>query len=233
MNVRLRSTAIATGLLAISLIAGCSSSDDSVQTPSSTSTVSADSTAASTTGSAVESSSVLPSEAATDPNTSVPETSDVPPPANTPVPAPGGGDVNQTVPEGELTTQAPVELNQTGDFGNGVTVQLTGIEPITTTAQLPGEVAGPGLKITVLFTNNSTAPISLDTAIVDLSDSIDTPALPMSASPAAPVSGELPAGQTATGVYVFTVPSGFENPATIRVTYTTAAPIVIFVGNPQ
>jgi len=211
-------------------LAGCSSSNDTTQSSSSTSTSTVASADSSATGTPSSSEVSLPSEAATDPNTSAPASSEAPPPVTTPVPAPGGGDVNQTVPEVALTTNAPVELTGTGDFGGGVTVALTSIESITTTAQLPGEIAGPGVKVTVTVTNGSADAVDLNSVIVDLQDAAGAPAIPMT-SGSAPFTGSVAAGQSAAGTYVFTVPSTYTNPATISISYSTAAPIVVFQGD--
>jgi hypothetical protein len=164
-------------------------------------------------------------------NTAAAATADATPAATTEVPAPGGGDINQTVPSVEITTNSPVALTDTADYGNGVTVKLGAIEAITTQAQLPGEIAGPGVKVTVDIVNGSSAAIDLGNVIVDLVDGAGEPAIPMTASPANPFTGSLGAGETATGVYVFTVPASYTNPATITVSYTTEAPVVVFVGD--
>lgn len=157
--------------------------------------------------------------------------SDTEPAVTTEVPAPGGGDINQTVAVTEVSTQPAVALAETGDYGNGVTVTLSSIEDVTTSANLPGEISGPGLKVTVQIVNDSGADIDLGNVIVDLQDAAGVPALPMSASPAEPFKGSLAAGATASGIYVFTVPTDYSNPANISVSYTTGAPVVLFVGD--
>jgi hypothetical protein len=139
--------------------------------------------------------------------------------------------VNQTVPAVSLTTNSPVALTATGDYGNGVKVTLAAIEAVTTTAELPGEIAGPGVKVTVDVVNDSNAAVDLGNVIVDLEDAAGTPAIPMSASPASPFTGSVAAGATATGIYVFTVPTTYSNPATISVSYSTEVPVVVFVGD--
>jgi hypothetical protein len=190
--------------------------------------------AASTESTGTEPSSTPVSEiAGTAPGTTgvEPETVTAPPVASTPVPAPGGGDVNQTVAEVEISSNSPVALTATADYGNGVQVTLGAIESITTEAQLPGEIAGPGVKVTVEIVNGSVAGIELGNVIVDLADGAGTPAIPMSANPASPFTGSLAAGKTATGVYVFTVPSSYTNPATITVSYSAEAPVAVFVGD--
>jgi hypothetical protein len=79
--------------------------------------------------------------------------------------------------------------------------------------------------------NTSGGAIDLSSVIVNLQDKAGTPSNPMSASPAKPVSGKLASGATASGVYVFSLPRSHLNPVTISVSYTTEAPVVLFVGD--
>lgn len=158
------------------------------------------------------------------------ETVSIPAPVTTEVPAPGGGDIEQTIAAVAQPIQPSVALDQPGDFGGGVGVSLDSVEKIATTSELPGEIAGPGAAMTFTIRNNGDAAIDLSAVVVDVVDSNGTPALGMTASPAAPFSGELPAGQQASGVYVVTFPQNFADPATISVTYSADAPVVVFTG---
>ncbi|HEY5881087.1 MAG TPA: hypothetical protein VIU11_19400 [Nakamurella sp.] len=158
------------------------------------------------------------------------ETVSVPPPVTTEVPAPGGGGIDQTVPAVEMTSRPAVSLDQPGEFGNRVAVTLDSVEKITTTAELPGEIAGPGVALTLTIRNGSDAPVDLGAVVVDVADSAGTPTIPMTTSPAAPFGGELAPGQQATGVYVVTLPQNYADPATIAVTYSASAPVVVFAG---
>jgi len=229
-------------LTAVLAVAGCSSSSDDAATTAS----SASGSSASADGSTAPTSSVsdAASAAASAPGTgdagaspaeaaapTQAASSDVPAPATTPVAAPAGGDINQTVPSVELTTAAPVSLTGTAEFGGGVTVDLASIASVQTTAQGPGEVAGPGLVITIRIKNGSAAAVPLDAVNVTVTDAAQTPASPMSGAPAAPFSGQVAPGAEAQGVYVFTVPSDYTDPASITVSYSTDAPIVLFTGN--
>ncbi len=153
------------------------------------------------------------------------------PAATTEVPAPGGpGNIQDSVPTVAATSNPPVALDAAGDYGNGVTVALTSIESVTTEAQLPGEIAGPGVRLEVTITNGSAAPIDVSSVIVDLQDAAGTPALPMS-SGATPFTGSIDAGAAASGVYVFSAPAAYTNPATISVSYSADAPVVVFTGD--
>jgi len=151
--------------------------------------------------------------------------------ATTPVPAPGGGNVNQTVPVVPVTTKAPVSLSVAASYGTGVTARMVKIDNIKTVAQLPGEIAGPGVALTVEITNSSTRVVELNSVVVDLIDVRGVPAIPMTAAPASPFAGSVAPGKSATGVYVFTLGSTYRDPGNISVSYSIGAPIVLFAGN--
>jgi hypothetical protein len=239
---RLRPALAAVLLTGVLAVAGCSSSSDDAASTTSSATgpsASADGSTADSSVTSAESTASGSSDASASPTEAAPPSeaassaasSEVPAPATTPVPAPGGGDINQTVPAVELTSAAPVSLTATADFGGGVTVDLASIESTQTTAQGPGEVAGPGLVITVRIKNGSAAAVPLNAVNVTVSDGAQTPASPMSGTPAAPFSGEVAPGAEAQGVYVFTLPGEYTDPATVTVSYSTDAPIVVFTGN--
>ena len=154
----------------------------------------------------------------------------IPPRATTPVPAPGGGNIKQTVANAPRSTQAPVPVSATASYDNGVSAQLAEIKKINTTPQLPGEIGGPGVAVSVQIRNGSRAPIDLSTVTVDLQDTAGVPASPMSASPAKPVAGQLAAGAMTTGTYVFSFPPNYRKPDRLTVSYSAQAPVVLFTG---
>ncbi|MCU1659116.1 MAG: hypothetical protein QOD31_3201 [Pseudonocardiales bacterium] len=92
-------------------------------------------------------------------------------------------------------------------------------------------MSGPALELGVRIDNGSAHALDLGNVIVALQDSAGAPADPMSASPAHPFRGTLAAHSHATGIYVFTIPTASRKPVTVSVSYTTAAPVVVFVGN--
>ncbi len=238
MNALPRTRALVAGLGALALLTlgACSSADSDQASSSVASTTS--SVAQSVSDDAVSDSNVIP-PATTDPaapesNTEVAPSTELPSaaaPATTEVPAPGGGNINETVAESTLATNAPVAVTETADYGNGVTASLAKVEKITTTAELPGEIAGPGVALTVQIVNGGSEAIDLGAVVVDLQDSAGTPALPMTAATASPFTGSLAAGETAEGVYVFTLPQPYSGPATVSVSYTVNAPVVVFTGD--
>lgn len=210
------------------VLAGCTSTGTEVPRTS-------EGTAAGVTQASVPYAGVDPSSAgqtdqpvnATESGSGVP----VAAPATTVVPAPGGdGNIQETVPTAAVTSNAPVGLAATGDYGDGVTVTLGSIESVTTEALQAGEVAGPGVRFEVTISNGSAEPVDLSNVIVDLADANGTPAIQMS-SGASPFGGSIAAGASATAIYVFATPADYINPATISVSYAASAPVVVFNGD--
>lgn len=249
MNVR-TSSARLTGprifvpMLALSMVmaaAGCTSPSSTVDDLSASSrSVSSSSVSSPSPSDGVQSTQSKGSESSGsgEPATSAASADDtasvsIPPAVTTPVPAPGGGDISQTIPAVDMTTQGPVALDEPGDFGRGVTIALGKAEKITTEAKLPGEIAGPGLALTFTITNDSDAAIDVSSVVVDVADAAGIPAIGMTAAPSAPFTGDVAAGTRATGVYVITLPAGSTDPISISVTYSSQAPIVVFTGAPS
>jgi hypothetical protein len=153
-----------------------------------------------------------------------------PPPATTPVPPATPGNVNSTVPSKPEETKKPVKLDRPSTTGTGLTVSLASIEPIDAKAEQPGEVAGPGLSITITIENTGSKAADLSTLVVNLADSDEAPGTQMSAKPSNPLAGSVAAGKTKTGVYVFTVPKAKRKPVTVTVDMA-GAPVLVFTGN--
>jgi hypothetical protein len=144
---------------------------------------------------------------------------------------PGTGGIHQTVPARTLETARPVATNKTASFGNRVSVKISEQKHFNATAHGIGEVSGPALAVTFVIDNGSTRSIDLSAVTATLQDAAGTPANPMSGSPAKPFSGRLAPGKSSTGTYVFSLPKDHRNPVTIGFSYTTEAPVVLFVGN--
>lgn len=153
------------------------------------------------------------------------------PARTTPVPAPGGGDISQTVAAAPVTTQSKVALTAPATFVKGVTARIIAIKPIDTKADGPGEIGGPGIAVTVEIENTSPDKLKLDSVYVTTADSAGSIAIPISSDPAKPFSGQVAPGTKAQAVYVFTVAKAKRNPIAVQVSYSTEAPIVLFVGD--
>lgn len=223
------------GVIAIAVVA---SGDDDDVAPAAAATTDAASpsvTVTSIAGPSTPSTSGAPGEATVPvtPGTATPATGVTPtvatsPPTTGPPPSPSS---MVTVPVGTLATVPAVGIDETADFGTGLTLEIAGIEAITGEAQLPGEISGPALRVQLRAINDSSSAVSLSHAQVDLRYGPDeTPGLILSGSGSAPFEGDIAAGSSATGTYVFGVPADGRDVITILVTYDVTAPIVVFEG---
>lgn len=150
-------------------------------------------------------------------------------PAGT-APATSTAPTDDTVPTVPVTTAPAVPLTAAAPATGGGSITIGAITSLQGTAQLPGEIAGPAVRVPVTITNGAAAPINLSQVVVDLVDSSGVSAGPLSTDPAVPFSGSLAAGATANGVYVFSLATDDRRDIRIVVTYTTAAPVVVFSG---
>jgi hypothetical protein len=124
-----------------------------------------------------------------------------------------------------------VALDEQAAIGNGITAVVESLEAIEGTAQGPGNVAGPALRATVRITNGTAEPVSLDAVAVDLATGPDlAPASPLDDASALPFGGTVAPGESAEGVYVFTVPVDARAAVTLSVGYQAGAPFLVFTG---
>ena len=153
------------------------------------------------------------------------DTSVVPMP---PTPTPTGPTENAT----DLPPALPeVPLNSSAAVGNGIVAALPTIEAIQGTANGPGNIAGPAIRVTVRIQNGTTDTIALTGVAVNMYYGADrTPASPLDDPSQHPFSGTLAAGTSADGVYVFTVPADARNAVTVEVGYQAGAPLLLFTG---
>lgn len=100
---------------------------------------------------------------------------------------------------------------------------------ITTQAQIPGEIAGPGLAIKVELRNDSDAPIDISSLVVTLYDSTGAPAGEIS-SGSDLVRGTMAPGERLAGTYQFTIPVENRSPVTIEVSLPERPELLVFEG---
>jgi hypothetical protein len=136
-----------------------------------------------------------------------------------------------TVPDGTIPVNDPIDTDEVGDFGTGVTAEIVRIEAVDGVAELPGEISGPALRITVRLNNGTDAPLVLPRVQVDVNAGADrAPGLALTEPGGAPFTGELAPGESADGVYVYGVPLDRRDQVQVLVLYSVEAPIVVFEG---
>lgn len=125
----------------------------------------------------------------------------------------------------------PVDIDDTADAGNGVEVTLSRIRSVEAEANLPGEVGGPAVAVTVEVANGSRERIDLDRVTVDLATSAGASASPVLDPDLEPLAGALDAGRTRSGTYVFTLADDERTDVSVRVRYSADTPTVVFTGS--
>ena len=147
------------------------------------------------------------------------------PPPLTPTPQPG--ETGQT----PAPSAPPAPLTSTSTPVPGVEVHLSSVEAVDGKANGVGEVSGPAIRFTVNVANTTDAPVDLKTAVVQLYyGAAQNPGLAVSGPGGSPLPTSVPAGQTVTGVYLFTVPEDQRDTVSITFDYRAGTPVVVFQG---
>ena len=156
--------------------------------------------------------------------------------APSPTHSPSPGTTSTPKPTGDPTpvpaaTPSPVPIDEPGTIQPGVTASIGTIEAVQGEAKGPGEVAGPAIRFTVSISNKTSAAIDLGSTVVTVDYGADrTPALELFSPGASPLPGSVGAGDTATAVYIFTVPADQRGLVHITVDYTVGVPPLEFTG---
>ncbi|WP_199424899.1 hypothetical protein [Actinotalea solisilvae] len=192
----------------VAAVAASRSGSDPAPSPSASASASAD---------ASPSPDATPEPSASSEPSAEPTEGDEPPPDAAP------GELRPTAP--------PVALDEPAVPAPQVTATLSRIEAVEGVANLPGEVGGPSLRVTVAIDNATDAPLDLTTAVVNLYVGPDrAPAITL----LEPGHEEFPVsvdpGQQATGVFVFLVPVEQRDLVTVELDLSTEADVVLFEG---
>lgn len=137
----------------------------------------------------------------------------------------------EIVPVEPVRTKAPVPIDAVGRFGTGLTVRLTEVSAVEVEAKAPGEIAGPGLRLTVEATNGARGALSLDHVVVSVSYGADRTPASQFGSSSEPMSGRLAPGRSRTGTYVYALPPDQRDDVRVEVSYTGSAPTLAFSGS--
>jgi hypothetical protein len=125
-----------------------------------------------------------------------------------------------------------VPLDAQAGAGDGVVATLPRIEEIQGSAEGPGNVSGPALRVTVRIANGTADPVTLDGVAVNLFyGPTRTPASPLEDASQRSFTGSLEPGGSADGVYVFSVPADARDAVAVEVGYQVGAPFLLFTGS--
>ncbi|MDR6971735.1 hypothetical protein [Leifsonia shinshuensis] len=159
-----------------------------------------------------------------------PDTNSPPPPAASPTPSASSGGA-QAAPKPDARYGAPVAAvvsrDDTATLSGGLTAKLE-VEKTNATAVRAGEVSGSAVQVKVELRNPGASDVSLSQVAVNAYyGSKSIPATELSDG-AQPLLGTLKAGETRTGVYVFSVPADQTGAVVITATDAAGTPITVF-----
>lgn len=173
-------------------------------------------------------------EATTDPappDPGGPATGSPPGSSEQPAPATGEPAPDPTDDSVLLAELPPVPLGEQVAPVPGVVFGIDALEPVEGIAQGPGEVGGPALRFTLTVRNDTDAPVSLLSTVVNLyAGSEQLPMVDLREPGAVPLPEEVAVGASVTGVFVFAVPPEQRDQVKVGVDYTVGVPIVVFEG---
>ncbi|HZL05761.1 MAG TPA: hypothetical protein VFE45_10150 [Coriobacteriia bacterium] len=138
--------------------------------------------------------------------------------------APGSPDVLRP-------TAAPVAIDEPAEPEPQVEVRLTSIEAVEGEANIPGEVGGPSLRVTVTIDNATSAALDLTSAVVNLYYGADRlPAIDLLEPGKVDFPGNVRAGETASGTFVFLIPVDERDDVTVEFDLSSDSTVLLFAG---
>ena len=129
-----------------------------------------------------------------------------------------------------VKTKKAVPLDEPAELDSGLSLRLRDITPVTAAAQVPGEVGGPALKVTIEARNRTAKAIAVDRLVVFVTYGKDrTPASALSKG-AKPLAGSVRSRASRDGSYIFTVPRDERELVRVEVSSSGKAATVAFEG---
>ena len=132
----------------------------------------------------------------------------------------------------DVESPPPVEVgtDEVGDLSGEVHARVDKLEAVQGEGD-PGEISGPAIRVTITITNDGDDPVSLAGAAVNMSyGAEDRPAPPVSRPGVVEFSGSVPAGGSATGVYVFSASESDREDIRIWLDVSAKMPMIVFKG---
>ncbi|SEI02351.1 MULTISPECIES: hypothetical protein [unclassified Leifsonia] len=160
-----------------------------------------------------------------------PDKNSPPPPSASPAPQSTSSSKPAAPPKVDPRYGAPVaavvSTGTTATLAGGLTAKLH-VADTTAKAVRAGEVAGPAITVQVELTNPGGTDVSLaQVAVNAYYGKTSIPATELTDG-AQPLLGTLKAGETRTGVYIFSIPEGQSSSAVVTVTDAAGTPITVF-----
>ncbi|HEU5223288.1 MAG TPA: hypothetical protein VFU07_06350 [Candidatus Lumbricidophila sp.] len=134
-------------------------------------------------------------------------------------------------PQSNATEAPPVPITATAQPFQGVRYRVTALEAVDGQAAQPGEVAGPAIRFVVQIENQTPDALGLGQAVVNVYYGANrAPADTLTEPGGSPFPASVAAGNTASGTFVFRVPSDQRDTLTITVDLNASTTVQVFEG---
>ncbi len=231
----IRLTAAGAALVALAGVAGCSSDQSTGQptAPATTSTAGTAPSTSTTSPAGTASSAATSSSAEGTPSTSAAPSSTGTSSAAGRTSTPRAGSTASTVPSRTQQTNKPTKtlIDAKSTVAPKLTAELTSLRSAQVDSTNPGEVSGNAVILGIRVVNGTGSSVDLGNVVVTIAGANGNPGTEITTDPAKPLSGDLAAGRTATGTYVFVVAKGQRNPVTVNVTLSAGTAVAVFRGD--
>lgn len=132
---------------------------------------------------------------------------------------------------GTMPELAPVSPDAPADNGEGLVARISAMKAVDGEAVQAGEIGGPAVQFTLSITNDTDEAIDLGLIAVNAYiGEARTPAGGLVRPGGAPFEGTLKAGDSAEGVYVYTIPEDERGDVTLTIDYRAGQPAFVFRG---
>ena len=129
-------------------------------------------------------------------------------------------------------TAVPVPIDAAAAPEPQVEVQLAKIEAVEGEANIPGEVGGPSLRITVVVRNATAAELDLTSAVVNLYFGPErSPAIELLEPGRRDLPQSVAPGGEVTGAFVFLVPVEARDDVVVEFDLSTDSTVLLFAGS--
>lgn len=152
-------------------------------------------------------------------------------PAPEPTAAPTGPPATPPAESEDPVPVVTVPIDGEAEVTEQVTARVSAIEAVDGVAKAPGEVGGPSLRVTIEIDNGTATSVDLRTAVVNLYHGPDaTPAAALGQPGASAFPTSVSAGETASGVFVFSVPVEARSQVRVELDLRIGGVILAFEG---
>jgi cytoskeletal protein RodZ len=136
------------------------------------------------------------------------------------------------VPAGSPQPTRTATISKPTTIVKSLTAKVTRMEAVQGKADGPGEISGPSVRFTIAISNTTGKTVDLSNTVVNAYYGADsTPAIELRMPGGRTFPSSVKNGSTATGVYIFNIPTASRGKVEVTVDTSVRNPVVAFRGS--